>query len=184
MGMADACACDRLAEDKLLLNTQKLYFRTPIFATFASMKPTKFFACLFAAWFTLCLCCCDDKPSYNARLTAIDSVADTDAPRALAMLDSLKPHIAGAAEADRNLYSLMRVKAEDKAFVTHKTDTLMLRLIHRLLLRRPCVQRHERRQTCPAILPKGCGNDRQQFRIVWCGIFTDWIFISLSRNLR
>ena len=129
MGMADACACDRLAEDKLLLNTQKLYFRTPIFATFASMKPTKFFACLFAAWCTLCLCCCDDKPSYNARLTAIDSIADTDAPRALAMLDSLKPRMAGATEADRNLYSLMRVKAEDKAFVTHKTDTLMLRLV-------------------------------------------------------
>lgn len=93
------------------------------------MKPTKFFACLFAAWFTLCLCCCDDRPSYKARLSAIDSIADTDAPLALAMLDSLKPRIAGATEADRNLYSLMRVKAEDKAFVTHKTDTLMLRLI-------------------------------------------------------
>lgn len=93
------------------------------------MKPTKFFASLFAAWFTLCLCCCDDRPSYKARLSAIDSIADTDAPLALAMLDSLKPRIAGATEADRNLYSLMRVKAEDKAFVTHKTDTLMLRLI-------------------------------------------------------
>ena len=129
MGMADASAGDRLAEDKLLLNPQKLYFRTPIFATFASMKPTTFFACLFAALCTLCLCCCDDRPSYKARLAAIDSIADTDAPLALAMLDSLKPRIAGAAEADRNLYSLMRVKAEDKAFVTHKTDTLMLRLI-------------------------------------------------------
>lgn len=129
MGMADACACDRLAEDKLLLNLQKLYSRKPIFANFASMKPTKFFACLFAAWFTLCLCCCDDRPSYKARLSAIDSIADTDAPLALAMLDSLKPHMAGATEADRNFYSLMRVKAEDKAFVTHKTDTLMLRLV-------------------------------------------------------
>lgn len=129
MGMADACACDRLAEDKLLLNLQKLYSRTPIFANFASMKPTKFFACLFAAWFTLSLCCCDDRPSYKTRLSAIDSIADTDAPRALAMLDSLKPHMAGATEADRNFYSLMRVKAEDKAFVTHKTDTLMLRLV-------------------------------------------------------
>lgn len=129
MGMADACACDRLAEDKLLLNLQKLYSRKPIFANFASMKPTKFFACLFAAWFTLSLCCCDDRPSYKARLSAIDSIADTDAPLALAMLDSLKPHMAGATEADRNFYSLMRVKAEDKAFVTHKTDTLMLRLV-------------------------------------------------------
>ena len=129
MGMADACACDRLAEDKLLLNLQKLYSRKPIFADFASMKPTKFFACLFAAWFTLCLCCCDDRPSYKARLSAIDSIADTDAPLALAMLDSLKPHMAGATEADRNFYSLMRVKAEDKTFVTHKTDTLMLRLV-------------------------------------------------------
>lgn len=129
MGMADACACDRLAEDKLLLNLQKLYSRKPIFANFASMKPTKFFACLFAAWLTLSLCCCGDRPSYKVRLSAIDSIADTDAPLALAMLDSLKPHMAGATEADRNFYSLMRVKAEDKAFVTHKTDTLMLRLV-------------------------------------------------------
>lgn len=93
------------------------------------MKPTKFFACLFAAWLTLSLCCCGDRPSYKVRLSAIDSIADTDAPLALAMLDSLKPHMAGATEADRNFYSLMRVKAEDKAFVTHKTDTLMLRLV-------------------------------------------------------
>lgn len=75
------------------------------------------------------LCCCDNRPSYKAQLSTIDSIANTNATLSLAMLDSLKPRVTKASEADRNLYALMRVKAEDKAFITHTTDTLMLRLV-------------------------------------------------------
>lgn len=76
-----------------------------------------------------CLFSCGDGTDREAEIAAIDSIADTDAPRALALLDSMKPHMAGATEAEWSLYSLMRVKAEDKAYIVHKTDTVMLRLI-------------------------------------------------------
>lgn len=76
-----------------------------------------------------CLFSCGDGMDREAEIAAIDSIADTDAPRALALLDSMKPHMAGATEAEWSLYSLMRVKAEDKAYIVHKTDTVMLRLI-------------------------------------------------------
>ena len=80
----------------------------------------------------LCMAClfnCGDGIDREAEIAAIDSIADTDAPRALALLDSMKPRMAGATEAEWSLYSLMRVKAEDKAYIVHKTDTVMLRLI-------------------------------------------------------
>ena len=82
-----------------------------------------------AALCMACLFSCGDGTDREAEIAAIDSIADTDAPRALALLDSMKPHIAGATEAEWSLYSLMRVKAEDKAYIVHKTDTVMLRLI-------------------------------------------------------
>lgn len=76
-----------------------------------------------------CLCACGDRLNREAEIAAIDSIADTDAPRALALLDSMKPRMGGATEAEWSLYSLARVKAEDKAYIGHKTDTVMLRLI-------------------------------------------------------
>lgn len=76
-----------------------------------------------------CLFSCGDGMDREAEIAAIDSIADTDAPRALALLDSMKPRMAGATEAEWSLYSLMRVKAEDKAYIVHKTDTVMLRLL-------------------------------------------------------
>ena len=82
-----------------------------------------------AALCMACLFSCGDGMDREAEIAAIDSIADTDAPRALALLDSMKPRMAGATEAEWSLYSLMRVKAEDKAYIVHKTDTVMLRLI-------------------------------------------------------
>lgn len=66
---------------------------------------------------------------YMAALERTDSIADAEPRRALGMLDSLAPLLGEATEAERNLGSLIRVKAEDKAFIPHKTDTLMLRLV-------------------------------------------------------
>ena len=82
-----------------------------------------------AAIAATCLYSCGDGIDREAEIAAIDSIADTDAPRALALLDSMKPRMGGATEAEWNLYSLARVKAEDKAYIGHKTDTVMLRLI-------------------------------------------------------
>mgnify|MGYP002100317134 FL=1 len=82
-----------------------------------------------AALCMACLFSCGDGMNREAEIAAIDSIADTDAPRALALLDSMKPHMAGATEAEWSLYSLTHVKTEDKAYIEHKTDTVMLRLL-------------------------------------------------------
>ena len=93
------------------------------------MKRTTAILHVAAALCMACLFSCGDGMDREAEIAAIDSIADTDAPRALALLDSMKPRMAGATEAEWNLYSLMRVKAEDKAYIVHKTDTVMLRLL-------------------------------------------------------
>ena len=119
------------------------------------MKQTTLITITLAALVATCLCACGDGQHREAEIAAIDSIATDNAPRALTLLDSLKPRMAGATEAEWSLYSLVRVKAEDKAFIEHKTDTVMLRLIDYLrdrrrqdapaagiLLRRPRVRRH------------------------------------------
>ena len=73
---------------------------------------------------------CDvERSSHSKALSAIDSVADVSPRRALAMLDSIGPKINAADKADRNYYDLLRIKTEDKLYVAHTTDTLMLRLL-------------------------------------------------------
>lgn len=93
------------------------------------MKQTTLITITLAALVATCLCACGDGQHREAEIAAIDSIATDNAPRALTLLDSLKPRMAGATEAEWSLYSLVRVKAEDKAFARHKTDTVMLRLI-------------------------------------------------------
>ena len=90
-------------------------------AFFISMKRTTAILHVAAALCMACLFSCGDGMDREAEIAAIDSIADTDAPRALALLDSMKPRMAGATEAEWSLYSLMRVKAEDKAYIVHKT---------------------------------------------------------------
>lgn len=93
------------------------------------MKQTTLIILTLAALVATCLCACGGGQHREAEIAAIDSIATDNAPRALTLLDSLKPRMAGATEAEWSLYSLVRVKAEDKAFIEHKTDTVMLRLI-------------------------------------------------------
>lgn len=93
------------------------------------MKQATLIILTLAALAATCLFSCGEGMDREAEIAAIDSIADTDAPRALALLDSMKPHMAGATEAEWSLYSLTHVKTEDKAYIEHKTDTVMLRLI-------------------------------------------------------
>jgi tetratricopeptide (TPR) repeat protein len=118
----------RLGNEKSKNPVFHFSLRSP-FTIFALMKRTTAILHVAAALCMACLFSCGDGMDREAEIAAIDSIADTDAPRALALLDSMKPRMAGATEAEWSLYSLMRVKAEDKAYIVHKTDTVMLRLI-------------------------------------------------------
>ena len=66
---------------------------------------------------------------YPGKFTVADSLADNDPKKAIALLDSMRPQIKDAGEAVQNYYALLRIKAEDKAYVTHKSDTTILRLV-------------------------------------------------------
>ena len=90
---------------------------------------TRNFIYIVAFFMLATLCCCDCGEEDNDVLTRIDSMADTNPRRALAMLDSIAKFMSGRSEAERSYYSLLRIKAEDKAFVVHKTDTSVLRLV-------------------------------------------------------
>lgn len=88
------------------------------------------FNCIIIVLCVLITAGCDaERSPHSKALSAIDSVADVSPRRALAMLDSIRPKINAADKADRNYYDLLRIKTEDKLYVAHTTDTLMLRLL-------------------------------------------------------
>lgn len=62
--------------------------------------------------------------SRNPDLLRADALTDTDPHAALRLLDSL-PYD-GLSEADRHFHDLVSVKATDKAYITHTSDSLIL----------------------------------------------------------
>ena len=77
----------------------------------------------------LYFCSCQQNDIRIKQLTNIDSVADNDAERALNMLDSIRPYIKNATEASRNYYELLKIKAQDKAYIPHTSDSTITRLV-------------------------------------------------------
>lgn len=72
-------------------------------------------------------CCSGNR--YPDVLIAVDSIADTNPKKALTMLDSISAQMSNADEAVKNYYELLQIKAEDKAYVEHKSDILIKRLV-------------------------------------------------------
>lgn len=72
---------------------------------------------------------CEEYSAMNMKLTQIDSIADVAPRTALAMLDSIELDNSGASEAERNYAALIRIKANDKAYVTHKSDTDIVKVV-------------------------------------------------------
>ena len=77
----------------------------------------------------LYFCACQQNDIQIKQLTNIDSVADNDAERALNMLDSIAPYMKNATEASRNYYELLKIKAQDKAYIPHTSDSTITRLV-------------------------------------------------------
>lgn len=77
----------------------------------------------------LYFCACQQNDIQIKQLTNIDSVADTDAELALNMLDSIAPYMKNATEASRNYYELLKIKAQDKAYITQTSDSTITRLV-------------------------------------------------------
>lgn len=77
----------------------------------------------------LYFCSCQQNDIRIKQLTNIDSVADNDAERALNMLDSIGPYMKNATKASRNYYELLKIKAQDKAYIPQTSDSTITRLV-------------------------------------------------------
>ena len=67
------------------------------------------------------------RPEPDARLTQISGIVSDDPKAALAMLDSVDTR--QLSDADRHYHDFLSVKARDKAYVTHESDSLVLDVI-------------------------------------------------------
>lgn len=76
----------------------------------------------------MCLASCS-VPEYRRELKEADSIASVDPERAMTMLDSMRPAITDAPEHEQMYYRLLRIKAQDKAYIEHKSDSAILPLV-------------------------------------------------------
>lgn len=85
------------------------------------MKRINLISILFLA---LCLHACISKP-HPYTLQAADTLVYSNADSAIALLEQLKDSIASESEATQNYYRLLWIKANDKAYIHHSSDSLM-----------------------------------------------------------
>lgn len=94
---------------------------------FASMKASvQLFLLLYAL---LSLFACGHKP-YPHSLIAADSLASADPNSAITLLNSLKDEMKSAPRATQIYYQLLCIKANDKAYIRHTSDSLILPVLH------------------------------------------------------
>ena len=92
---------------------------------FARMK--KLLGFIFT--FLMLLGACTPHP-YPPSLQIVDNLASACPDSAIALLASLKDEMASAPEATRMYYRLLCVKADDKAYVTHTSDSVIRSVLH------------------------------------------------------
>ncbi len=73
---------------------------------------------------------CHRRPVYPAALLQVDSLTLVEPEEALALLATLERDMQTAPEASQRYYQLLCLKAADKAYVTHTSDSLILDLVN------------------------------------------------------
>lgn len=90
------------------------------------MKTTKL---LLAILVPLCFYACDNKP-YPHTMQVVDTLVYNNPDRSIVLLEHLKDSIASEPQATQMYYWLLTIKAKDKAYVTHTSDSLILEVLH------------------------------------------------------
>ncbi len=86
--------------------------------------------CLAGIFFCLCgLSACKQPIVYPADFAVADSLASADPDRAVEMLASWKEEMKLKPEHVRNYYQLLCIKANDKAYITHTSDSIIKCLV-------------------------------------------------------
>ena len=78
----------------------------------------------------LCVASCHRRPTYPSSLLRADSLADANATEALSLLHQLETDTATWSGAARMYHQLLTVKAQDKAYIPHTSDSVMLPILH------------------------------------------------------
>ncbi len=73
---------------------------------------------------------CSGDGGMKAELAAIDSLADTNADSALRLLDAIKGRMTGEETSEQMYYSLLRIKAVDKAGLRPVSDSLIQSVVN------------------------------------------------------
>lgn len=66
---------------------------------------------------------------YRKSLIVADSLTETNPQRAVAMLDSMAPMMAGAPKHEQMFHRLLQIKAADKSYIKHSSDSTILSLV-------------------------------------------------------
>lgn len=66
---------------------------------------------------------------YRKSLIVADSLTETNPQRAVAMLDSMAPMMTGAPKHEQMFHRLLQIKAADKAYIRHSSDSAILSLV-------------------------------------------------------
>ena len=94
---------------------------------FASMKTNGLLLLVIFSLFSFCAC---EDNSHPRILVVADSLANANPDSAVVLLQSLKNDFATASEETRMYYHLLCIKANDKAYIPHTTDSLILPVLH------------------------------------------------------
>ena len=84
---------------------------------------------LFIVVYLLALCSCQHRQSYPPQFLVADSLASVQPDSALALLESLKADSLQWDKATQMYHSLLTIKARDKAYISHTSDSLMLQVL-------------------------------------------------------
>lgn len=77
----------------------------------------------------LCLCSCGDRP-YPHTMQVADSLVNINPDSSLTLLRQIKDSIIHEPEETQMYYRLLTIKAEDKAYITHTSDSLIMQVVH------------------------------------------------------
>lgn len=78
----------------------------------------------------LLICSCHRRPVYPPQFLVADSLASVQPDSAIALLEALKADSPQWDKATQMYHKLLTVKAHDKAFITHTSDSLMLSVLN------------------------------------------------------
>ena len=85
---------------------------------------------LFIVVYLLAVCSCQHRQSYPPQFLVADSLASVQPDSAIALLESLKAESLQWDKATQMYYSLLTIKAQDKAYISQTSDSLMLSVLH------------------------------------------------------